>query len=296
MHTSFHELIKGKKSHAKRHQQIMILLFILSSVLVTIFLFFILQEIIVKGVLSLRLEFFLEREYGVGATGGFLNAIVGSLQLVGIALGVAAPLSIGSAIYVQEYAKRSNIFTKIILFTSDTLASTPSIVFGAFGFTFFVWYLHFGFSVIAGGLTLAIMVMPLMLRSSIEAIKSVPFEYQEGSFALGATKWQTIRHVVLPPSLPGIIGGVILSIGRAIGETAAVIFTAGYAVHVAGSLLHPVASIPNLIFKNYQFSTKYPVLGEKVYAAAFILIIIVLVLNSLARLAGYRSSKMMKRG
>lgn len=212
-------------------------------------LIWILGDVLIKGIPSLQLHFFLEREIGLGLDGGFLNAIIGSLQLLGLALLIAAPLAIGAAIYIQEYAKHNNPFTRVILFASDTLASTPSIVFGGFGFLFFVVYLHFVYSILAGGFTLAFMIFPILLRTSIEAIKAIPREYYEGSLALGATKWQAIRTVILPPARPGIVSGVILGIGRSIGETAAVMFTAGYSAHIASSILLPAASLPNMIYK-----------------------------------------------
>jgi len=163
-----------------------------------------------------------------------------------------------------------------------------------FGFLFFVTYLEFKFSLIAGGLTLGIMIIPLLLRSSIEAIKAVPREYQEGAYALGATKWQSIRTVILPPASPTITSGAIISIGRAIGETAAIMFTAGYSAHIATSIFSAAGSMPNLIYLYYDISSVFPVLGPKVYAAAFILIIVVLLLNFIARMASHRASKMMK--
>ena len=269
--------------------------FLILAVLITsAFLFTILGDIILRGGLTIQPAYFLETEAKGSLEGGFLNAIIGSLQLVGIALAFAAPLSIGAAIYVQEYAKRNNIFKRIVLFTSDTLASTPSIVFGAFGYIFFVYYLRFNVSLFAGGLTLGFMIIPIMLRSSIEAIKSIPQEYREGSLALGATKWETIRHVVLPPASPGISSGTILSIGRAIGETAAVMFAAGYLSHITTSIMEPVGNLPNLIWKNYKLSFVQPALADKVYAAAFTLLIVVLILNAISRLISYRSSRMMK--
>jgi phosphate transport system permease protein len=284
-------------SKALRKQKIMMVFLILGAIFGSIFLFWIIGDILVNGGLALNPEMVFEIEkWDIQNMkfGGFANAIMGSLYLVGIAIGFAAPLSIGSAIYVLEYAKKENIFTRIILFTSDTLASTPSIVFGAFGFMFFVLFLEFNQSLIGGGLTLAIMVIPLMLRSSIESIKSVPLEYKEGALALGATKWKTILTVVIPPALPGIISGVIISMGRAIGETAAVLLTAGYAFYIPTSLLDQSASMPILIFNYYQSSVHYPDLLPKLYAAAFLLIIIVLILNSIAKIAGYKSYKMMK--
>lgn len=279
---------------AWRQQKIMKTLFLSFSIIISIFLIYILGFVIFNGGLSLSPELFLSREISGGKEGGFLNAILGSLYLIAIAIFIAGPLSIGAAIYVQEYAKKQSIITRIILFTSDTLASTPSIIFGAFGFMLFVLYLEFGFSLLAGGITLAFMIIPLMLRSSIEAIKSIPHELHEGALALGATKWQSIRTVILPPATPGIISGVIIAMGRAIGESAAVLLTAGYAIHLPSSLLAGAASMPIMIYSYYDEALRTPILADKVYSAALILIIIVLLLNGIARIFSYRASKMMK--
>lgn len=279
---------------ARKQQKIMKSIFFAFGAIVSFFIIYILGFVIINGGFSLNLELFLTREISGGKAGGFLNAILGSIYLIAIALFIAAPLSIGSAIYVQEYARKENIFTKIILFTSDTLASTPSIIFGAFGFIIFVLYLEFGYSLLAGGITLAFMIIPLMLRSSIESIKSIPHEINEGALALGATKWQAIRTVILPPATPGIISGVIIAMGRAIGETAAVLLTAGYATQLPSSLFAGAASMPMLIYSYYTGAVRTPILADKVYTAAFVLILIVLILNGIARFFSYRASKMMK--
>jgi phosphate transport system permease protein len=289
--------IKWSKTvrQAKRKELFMLCLFSLGALIVTLFLFLIIGDVIIRGFFSFEPEFIYTREIAGGTFGGgFANAVVGSLLLVGIAIGFAAPLSIGSAIYVQEYAKKNNPITKIILFTSDTLASVPSIVYGAFGFMFFVLYLNFKFSLLAGGLTLAFMVIPLMLRSSIEAIKTVSVEFKEAAYALGASRWQTIRTVILPAASPGIVSGVIISMGRAIGETAAVMLTAGYAAHINTSLMQPVASMPNMIFNYYELGSKFPNLAAKIYSVAFLLIIMVLLLNFTARLINRRAERMLK--
>lgn len=276
------------------YEKIGVSILITFSLIASIFLFFILFDVISKGLPVFKLEYLTQIESMGGIQGGFLNAIVGSLYLVGIALLLATPLSIGSAIYIQEYAKKSNLFTRIIMFASDTLASTPSIVYGAFGFMFFIITLGFRWSLLIGGITLGIMIIPLMLRSSIESIKTVTDDLREGSYALGATQWQTIVKVVIPTAIAGIISGIILSMGRAIGETAAVLLTAGYAREIPGSLLHQAASLPNMIYNYFEFAARTPSLMDKLYAVAFVLIIIVLILNTISRLIGYRYSRMMK--
>ena len=264
---------------------------ICGSILVLAILMYILVDIVIRGGSTINLQLFLERESLAGKEGGFLNAIVGSLGMVAIALMVAIPLSIGAAIYVREYAKENNPMTKLVTFASDVLASTPSIVYGVFGFVFLVYYLRIGPSMLAGGVTLGFMIIPLLLRSAIEALKSVPRDHRSASLALGATKWQTVRKIVIPSSLPFIISGTVISMGRAIGETAAVLFTAAYSSFVVDSIMQPTASMPVMIYQYYEVSSKFPGVGEKVYSAALTLIIFVLILNLVARLAGHYASR-----
>lgn len=275
------------------YEKFVMTILICIATLISFFVGYIIFDILVNGGTAISPDLFLETEKGLGE-GGFLNAIVGSLYLVIIALIFAAPLSIGAAIYVNEYANKKSIITKIILFTSDTLASTPSIIFGGFGFLLFVSFLGFKHTLFAGGITLGIMIIPIMLRSSIEAIKAIPRDFYEGALALGVTKWQSIRTVIIPPATAGIISGVIISMGRAIGETAAVLLTAGYAQSIPKTILHGAASMPNLIWNYYDLQGFNPNLIDKLYVAAAILIIIVLTMNFVARLFGHRASRMMK--
>ncbi len=253
------------------------------SLIILLFLAAIIGDIIVRGGLAINWDMLSQYESYGGTSGGILNAIIGSAALVGMAIAIATPLAILSAIYVVEYARERGAFSSFVMFCSNTLASTPSIIYGAFGFIFFVTFLGFRFSLMAGSLTLALMVIPLILMSTIEALKSVPKEYREASYALGADQWGTTRHVVLRASSPGIVSGVIISVGRAIGETAAVVFTAGYTALIVDSLFMPAASMPNMIYNYYDLSAKFPQLAEKVYAAAFVLIVIVLSLNIASR-------------
>jgi len=286
--------LKDNIKKVQKREKIIKILLIAGVIAITVVLFTIISDIIIRGGSNIQPEFFFEREFSGGRSGGYANAIVGSIYLVVLALAIAVPLSLATAIYINEYARKSNILTRIILFTSDTLASTPSIVFGAFGFMFFVVYLKFGFSLFAGGFTLAFMILPILIRSSLEALRSIPDSYREGALALGATKWKTITTAVLPPASPTITSGVILSMGRTIGETAAVLLTAGYTAIIVDSLFSPAASMPYLIFKYYIQAAKIPILAEKVYSAAMILIVIVLVLNLSAKYISIRQSKMMK--
>jgi len=198
--------------------------------------------ILLNGLGVINWNFLTQSSYNMGQSGGIYPMIVATIAITLIAVLVSAPLSIGAAIYLSEYA-RQGPHTTLIRFGADCLAGIPSITFGMFGYILFVYYLRMGFSLIAGGLTLAIMALPIILRVSEEAIKVVPQPYRLGSLAMGATKWQTIRKVVLPTAIPGIITGIILGMGRAIGETAAVYLTAGTVAKVPTSLFSPIRTM-----------------------------------------------------
>ncbi|MDG6224561.1 MAG: phosphate ABC transporter permease subunit PstC [Candidatus Thermoplasmatota archaeon] len=268
-------------------------LFALSAIVIFIFLLLVLSNVFITGISSMKLYYLFEKEVAGGLEdGGFLNAILGSLQLTFLALLISSIFSLGAAIYITQFSKQNNILTRTILFSSDTLAATPSIVFGAFGFIFFSIELKLGLSMLSAALTLSIMVIPLLLRSSIEALNSIPRELGDGSLALGASKWQTVWNVILPPALGGISSGVILSIGRAIGETAAILFTAGYALTINNSIMSSVATMPNMIYNYYGLSSHNPALQDKLYSCALVLIVLVLILNSIARLSQIRTNKL----
>jgi len=173
--------------------------------------------------------------------GGIYSTIIATLAVTGVSLAIAAPLSVGGAIYLNEYTGET-LLRKVIRQAAEILAGVPSIIVGLFGFLFFVIYLEpftGGWSMISGGLTLAFMILPISLRISEEALKTVPAEFREGSLGLGATKWQSITTVVLPTALPGIITGLILGVGRAVGETAAILLTAGGSLNLIQSLRDP---------------------------------------------------------
>lgn len=268
---------------------------VLTAVLVISFVLYIVGDIVVRGGASLTIEYLLEPESGSDADGGFLNAIVGSLGMVLIALLFAVPVSVMAAIYVNEYAKPDGILVRSSMLASSTLASTPSIIFGIFGFMLFIFILDFGFSMLSGGLTLACMMLPLIFVSSVESLKTVPGSYREASQALGATKWGMVRSVVFPVAISGVISGTIVAIGRAIGETAAVLLTAGYLIIVPSSIFSPAASMPNMIYQYYDLVSKMPAYREKLYAVAFVLIIIVIVLNMSAKMIGHISNHISNR-
>jgi phosphate transport system permease protein len=186
----------------------------------------ILAFVLGRGLGHISWSFLSRAPIDSGRSGGVMPIIVGTLQVTLLGIATATPLGVGTAIYLCEYTREGHV-TRVIRFGAECLAGVPSIIFGLFGFVLFVLTLGFGWSILAGGLTLGFMTLPTIIRTSEEALRAVPAGYRDVSLSLGASKWQTIVHVVLPAALPGILTGLILGLGRAIGETAAVIFTAG---------------------------------------------------------------------
>ncbi len=252
---------------------VQVLMYFLTSVAVLV-LVFILAVILKNGLPQLSLEFLTRNPADMGREGGILSTIVATIFLTFIALLVATPLGVGTAIYLTEYTVESRI-TRIIRFGAECLAGIPSIIFGLFGFILFVNKLKFGWSILSGGLTLAFMVLPTIIRTSEEAIKAVPPAYRLVSFSLGSTRWQTVTRVVLPSAIPGIVTGVILSIGRSIGETAAVIFTAGSALRMPTSLF----SSSRTMSVHFYILAKEGVSMPKAYGTAAVLVISILIIN-----------------
>jgi len=238
-----------------------------AAILVLSILLFILIFILIKGLPVIFRDFpkFLtQNPRDMGAAGGIASTITGTFLVTFAAVLIAIPFGIGAAFYLAEYTKE-NIFTKIIRFSVESLAGIPSIVYGLFGFIVFV--AAFGMSVVAGGLTLAIMILPTIIRTSEEAIKTVPKTYRDVSYSLGATKWQTIRKAVFPSAVRGIVNGVILSIGRCVAETAAVILTAGSAPRMRTMASHFFILVSEWISL------------ENAYGTAALLIIFILIIN-----------------
>ena len=201
--------------------------------------------------------------------------------------GDAVPFGISAAIFLVEYAKRGNKFVEVIRLTTETLQGIPSIVYGLFGMLFFVNTCKWGFSILAGAFTLAIMVLPLILRSTEEALKSVPDSYREGSFGLGAGKLRTVFRIVLPSAIPGILAGVILAIGRIVGETAALIYTAGTVAKVPENVL---SSGRTLAVHMYNLSSEGLYMNQA-YATAVVLLVLVVVINTLSGMIAKRITK-----
>jgi phosphate transport system permease protein len=237
----------------------------------------ILLKVLSEGLPSLGLHFFLDSPKEMGREGGILPMIVGTATLTAVALIVATPLGIGTAIFLREYTREGRI-SRMIRFGTDCLAGVPSIIFGLFGFVFFVIYLKMGWSILSGGLTLAAMILPTIISTSEEAIKAIPEKYREVSYSLGGTKWQTVIHTILPSALPGIFTGIILSIGRSIGETAALVLTAGSSLLMPTSLFSPVRTMS----VHFYILATEGISMKMAYETGAALILLVLFVNTIA--------------
>ncbi len=255
-------------------QKIMTGVFWASGLITLAILLIIIGYVLFKGMPVVNLEFLLGDPVDSGRSGGIFPFIMSSIYVTLIAVLVATPLGVGAAVYLSEYAGE-NTLVKLIRFGSETLASIPSIIFGLFGLAFFVIYLEMGWSVLSGGLTLALMALPTILSASEVSIESINKSYAEGSLALGATKWQTIYKVVIPASLPGITTGVILGMGRAIAEAAAVLYTVGAALMIPTSLMDAARPLPLHL---YILATE-GLSMENAWGTAAVLIIMILIIT-----------------
>lgn len=230
--------------------------------------------ILIKGIPNLTLDQFAW-EYNTDNV-SMMPAIINTVLMVILVLIFAVPVGVGAAIYLVEYAKKGNKLVKIVRVTTETLQGIPSIVYGLFGYLFFAVFFGWGYTFLGGALTLAIMILPLIMRTTEEALLSVPDSFREGSFGLGAGKLRTIFRIILPSAIPGIVAGVILGIGRVVGETAALMFTAGTIAKVPGSLMDSGRTLAVHI---------YALLSEglymdQAYAAAVVLMVLVLLINA----------------
>lgn len=270
--------MKISKRLNRTSQGLRILMF-LSAGLTLLILIFVVGYILVKGIPQLKWSLFSWNYNSENVS--LMPALINTLEMVGYSLLMAIPIGIGSAIYLSEYSNPRHKITAVIRLTTETLSGIPSIVYGLFGSLFFVNWLHWRLSIMAGAATLAIMILPLIMRTTEEVLLAVPLSYREASYGLGAGKLRTIFAVILPTALPGILSGVILSIGRIIGESAALIYTAGTLTKAAGS---PFSSGRTLAVHMYALASEGLHLNET-YATAVVLIILVLIINGLSELA-----------
>ncbi len=268
------QIVQAFKTYRRSPLSLLLRIAVTLAILITVFsLGFLVIYILAKGIPFLKPSLFSLTYNSENVS--FLPSILNTIIIVLGALLIAGPLGIFAAIYTVEYASRGNKIVGIVRLTTETLSGIPSIIYGLFGMLFFATALHFGYSLLSGILTISIMILPLVMRTTEEALKSVPDSYREGSYGLGAGKLRTVRAVVLPAAIPGILAGIILSVGRVVGETAALIYTAG-----------TVADFPKGIFSSgrtlavhmYELSREGLHTGEA-YATSVILIVVVLLIN-----------------
>ena len=247
-------------------------------------LVFLIGYILVMGIPNLKPELFAW-EYN-SENVSLTPALINTVLMTAFALLIATPLGIFAAIWLVEYARRGSKLVKVVRVTTETLQGIPSIVYGLFGMLFFVTQLHWGYSLIAGGMTLAIMILPLIMRTAEEALMAVPDTFREGSFGLGAGRLRTVFRIVLPSAMPGILSGIILAIGRIVGETAALIFTAGTMAQIPGLF----QSGRTLAIHMYVLSGEGLHMNEA-YATAVVLLVVVLLMNALSAFVAKKLTK-----
>lgn len=274
------------KEYLRRPKSLIVyILIVLSAALTVAVTLFIIGYILIKGVPNITPELFSLKYNSKNLS--MLPSIINTLYLTFLTLLIAVPVGVFSAIYLVEYAKKGSKFVKLIRVTNETLSGIPSIVYGLFGFLAFVIARSWGYSMIAGVITLAIMVLPVIIRTTEESLMAVDNSYREGSFGLGAGKLRTIFKIVLPSAVPGILSGIILAIGRIVGETAALIYTAGTVPDAATKLTSSsrTLSVHLYCLLNEGLHT------DQAYATAVVLLVVVLIINALSSAIAKKISK-----
>lgn len=261
------------------------LLVMLATFLTFLALFFLILYLLIKGVPHLSADLFALHYTSDNVS--LFPALINTIWMTLLAFLIAVPMGIFAAIFLVEYAGKGNRFVDVIRLTTETLQGIPSIVYGLFGMLFFVTKLKWGLSLLSGAFTLAIMILPLIMRTTEESLKSVPESYREGSFGLGAGKLRTIFRIVLPAAVPGILAGVILAIGRVVGETAALMYTAGTVAQIPDSVM---GSGRTLALHMYVLSNE-GLHTDKAYATAVVLLILVIGINTLSTVVAKKISK-----
>lgn len=264
---------------------IVMLLVVLSAVLTFTVLIFLIAYILIHGIPYIKPSLFSLTYTSENAS--LMPALINTIAMTFLSLVIAVPFGIFSAIFLVEYAGRGNKFVEIIRLTTETLSGIPSIVYGLFGMLFFVTACGWGFSLLAGAFTLSIMIMQLIMRTTEEALKSVPDSFREGSFGLGAGKLRTVFRIVLPSAVPGILAGIILAVGRIVGETAALIYTAGTVADVPNSVM---GSGRTLAVHMYNLASE-GLYMDQAYATAVILLLLVVGINTLSGAVARRLTK-----
>lgn len=264
---------------------IVMLLVVLSAVLTFTVLIFLIVYILIHGIPYIKPSLFSLTYTSENAS--LMPALINTIAMTFLSLVIAVPFGIFSAIFLVEYAGRGNRFIEIIRLTTETLSGIPSIVYGLFGMLFFVTACGWGFSMLAGAFTLSIMILPLIMRTTEEALKSVPDSFREGSFGLGAGKLRTVFRIVLPSAVPGILAGIILAVGRIAGETAALIYTAGTVADVPNGVM---GSGRTLAVHMYNLASE-GLYMDQAYATAVILLLLVVGINTLSGVVARRLTK-----
>ncbi|MDD5423168.1 MAG: phosphate ABC transporter permease PstA [Candidatus Omnitrophota bacterium] len=276
-----------------RSQRIAFFFLFLATLLIVVPVGLIVVIIIQKGLPAINWQFLTDIPRQGMRAGGIFPAIVGTIYLVTGAIIFALPIGLLAAVYLSEYS-RDNLLTRIVKLAIVNLAGVPSVVYGLFGLAMFVVFFKFGASILSGSLTLGIMILPIIITTSREALESVPYSFREVSLSLGASKWQTIRHIVLPNAIPGVLTGTILGLGRAAGETAPILFTvaAFYLPRLPDSIFDQAMALP---YHLYVISTQVPNVDEKIrYGTALVLLALVLFMNLVAIVIRYKFRKRKK--
>lgn len=264
---------------------VLMALVMLSAVVTFAVLIFLIVYILINGLPYLNADIFSLTYSSENAS--LMPALINTIIMTALSLLIAVPFGIFSAIFLVEYAGRGNKFIEVIRLTTETLSGIPSIVYGLFGMLFFVTTCGWGFSILAGAFTLSIMILPLIMRTTEEALKSVPDSYREGSFGLGAGKLRTVFRIVLPSAVPGILAGIILAIGRIVGETAALIYTAGTVADVPSSIF---GSGRTLAVHMYNLASE-GLYMDQAYATAVVLLVLVVGINALSGVVAKKLTK-----
>ncbi|MFH0764344.1 MAG: phosphate ABC transporter permease PstA [Candidatus Omnitrophota bacterium] len=276
-----------------RTQRIAFFFLFLATLLIVVPVGLIIVIIVQKGLPAITWQFLTDIPRQGMRAGGIFPAIVGTLCLVTGAIIFALPIGLLSAIYLSEYSN-DNFMNRLIKLSIVNLAGVPSVVYGLFGLALFVVFFKFGASILSGSLTLGIMILPIIITTSREALESVPYSFREVSLSLGTSKWQTVWHIVLPNAIPGILTGTILGLGRAAGETAPILFTvaAFYLPHLPDSIFDQAMALP---YHLYVISTQVPNVDEKIrYGTAFVLLALVMLMNLVAIIIRYKFRKKKK--
>lgn len=276
---------KNKKNSRSIASVILKALVYLSAILTVGILFFIIIYILAKGIPNLTPDLFAWKYTSDNVS--MMPAIINTITMTLMALAIAGPVGIFSAIYMVEYAKKGNKIVKVVRTTAETLSGIPSIVYGLFGMLFFVTKLKWNMSLLAGAFTMSIMILPLIMRTTEEALMAVPALYREGSFGLGAGKLRTVFKIVLPAAIPGIMSGIILSIGRIVGETAALMYTAGTVANIPKNVM---GSGRTLAVHMYVLSNEGLHI-EQAYSTAVILLLLVICINALSTFLAKKVTK-----